>query len=79
MDPLEALNDAIVTGQLLNRRTTFAKPGAIVALVKGENREALRRLTSDQALKVRFEPWMVERPDEHRRRLMRDFDLQLRR
>lgn len=50
MTPLEALHEA-TTMALLS--SAPIKPGAVVSRLRGDVRDALQRLTSDDALKLR--------------------------
>lgn len=81
MSPLEALDCAIDMTVICDFHRRHPKPGGIVRRLRGEPREALKRLTSDDALKVRFDPLMVmdleyEAQQEYRQ-MLRDFDQQL--
>ena len=80
MNPVEALDCAIEATVICDFHRRFPKPGGIVEHMGKSVREALSQLTSDQALKVQFEPWMVmDREYEARqkfRQMLLDFDHQ---
>lgn len=80
LHPLDALESTIEATIICDFHRRYPKPGGIVKRMGKSTREALSRLTSDQALTSRFEPWMVmDREWEARqkfRQMLLDFDHQ---
>lgn len=56
-DPLDVLQEAILIPSITSR--DVRKPGAIIALLGAEKREALARLTSDDLARVRVDAWEI--------------------
>jgi hypothetical protein len=79
----EALYDFIHNGLVMGEewRRRFPRPGQLLERSKA-TRKQVASLTSDEALRMRFEPWMVmdQRYENERRtrQLRLDFDRRLR-
>jgi len=61
MRPLEALMDAIGLGIFNEYTRRLKKPGDIINKMSPEHREALAKLTSDDAQKVRMDLFLDRR------------------
>ena len=75
----EALHQAMYLGCMhFGSHRGWDKPGAVINRMRGEPREALGRLTSDDLARMRVEPWELcdetwARQQEVRK-LLSDFD-----
>lgn len=75
----EALGHAISLGWMhFGKFRGWDKPGAVINRMRGEHREALRRLTSDDLARMRVEPWELCGEawgrEQEVRKLLSDFD-----
>lgn len=84
MTPAYALGQAIAFGcscVYTHKRSELKQPGAIVSKMRGEAREALGRLTSDDLAQIRIEPWELQGDEWGRQqtilKLLQDFDHQI--
>lgn len=64
MRPLEALMSTIETAIVFQRNRTRREPGAIVARMSPEHREALQRLTSDDVQRLRMDLFWDDRHEQ---------------
>ena len=83
MRPTDALVQAMAFGCMQHgTRGSWAKPGAVIERMRGEPREALKRLTSDDLAGMRVEPWELcdetWTREQEIRKLLSDFDRKLR-
>jgi len=75
MSPIEALENTI-TASYMRRYPNV--PGAVITRTRGEQREALRNLTSDQALRMWFYDPIGETPEMKLSKMKLTFDQKLR-
>lgn len=80
MRPLEALEVTIYRSIFYHRKPGYNRPGAMVQRMGADVREALSKLTSDDAMKVRTdllgdEAWVRR---QEMSRLLKEFDKTLR-
>jgi hypothetical protein len=78
MTPTEALQTTLMYPFMTCNKRALEKPGAVVARMGKEIKEALSRLTSDELAKVRVEWWELQDEfyarGEHFRQLKKAFD-----
>ncbi len=77
MRPLEALHQTIHYALIGEAGRRFPEPGGIVKRMHADTRAALRKLTSDDSLKMWVEWWWEDRDHEawqRVRKLLTDFD-----